>query len=323
MNEMNENKSINSDRYEEFLESIPNIQSRRVYKSYSVFGEYDYTNCSIEIVKNVIRSVHPKSTKSITTACNVLKKYAKFLGDMQLVGTIDSIDRKELWNEIKSDDIKKFISHSYYEEICYELGKEEYNPFYYQTLFMAIYEGVYSSDLSVLKNLRASDIKKNKVLLRPDNGEEYFLKVSKKLIVKLIELSEEEYWRQANAFNENGYIEMPLYKHYPDACFKTVRRGTGKVNHTASYLLRFRKIATDYVDRPLKPYDLFISGIAYRIAKKLKANKITLQKAFEPENRDHNIRNIFENELLRCHYPNEVKNFRELVENYIDVFAEE
>lgn len=309
-------------RYEEFLATIPSIKSQRVYKSYSPLGEFDYTDCDIDLVEKAILSVNPKSIKSITTACNTLKKYAEFLGDTHLITLVDSIDRKELWEKIKPKDLRKFISYRQYKEICHDINVyEEYNSLYYKTLFMALYEGIYSNDLSVVKNLRVSDIRNDGVILRPDNGEEYFLGITKELIHNLIELSEVDTWDQAA---KSGYIQMQMIGKHFDSCFKTVSRARGNnINEMRFYQLRLRKIADNYVEYPLKPSDLFVSGIVHRIIENLKDEGITLREAFRIHIRVPKVREIFLTELNRCKYPNAVRNFRELVESYLDVFLEQ
>lgn len=309
----------NIDKYEEFLDSVESDRSRSVYKSYSSLGEFDYTDCDYDLVEKAILSTNPKNIKAITTACNVLKKYAKYLGNTHLVRVVDTVDRKKLWEDIKPDKIQKYISHSQYKSICHEIEMyEEHNSLYYTTLFMAVYEGIYNADLSVIKNLRIKNIKDDKVLLIPDNGESYWLNVSKELIDNLRELSEESYWEQNARY---GYIQNRLIGKHPDTCFKTVLR-KGTIYEDYFYRTRLRKISDEYVEHPLSPFNLFVSGLMYRITEKLKENGITLQEAFSLHNRDKQVAEIVSGELARCRYSNEVKNLRELVVNYIDVFSE-
>jgi len=307
-----------NNKYKEFIASISSIKSQRVYKSYSSLGEFDYTDCDIKLVEKAILCTKPKDIKSITTACNILRRYAEFIGNTLLVKIVNSIDRKELWERIKPDNARKFISNKQYKEICHDIIMwEEHNALYYQTLFMAIYEGIYNKDMSVLKNLRARDIEDNGVILHPDSEDEYFLEISKDLLNNLRELSEITNWEQTARYSN---IQLPLVGDFPDTCFKTVRRA--EKNEARFYYYRLRKIANDYVERPLRAYELFISGITYRIAEELKDNGITLQEAFKAHSRDKTIRAIFSNELFRCRYLNQVKNFRELIESYLDVFLE-
>lgn len=319
MNKMIDMKQTNMDKYKDFLFSIESEKSRSVYKSYSSLGEFDYTDCDYDLVVKAILSTNPKNVKAITTACNVLKKYAKYLGDTHLIRVVDTVDRKKLWEDIKPDEIQKYISHSQYKSICHEIEMyEEHNSLYYTTLFMAVYEGIYNADLSVIKNLRIKNIKDDKVLLIPDNGESYWLNVSKELIDNLRELSEESYWEQNARY---GYVQNKLIGKYPDVCFKTVQR-KGTVYEDSFYRTRLRKISTDYVEYSLSPFDLFISGMMFRITEKLKEEGISLQEAFSLHNRDKRVAEIFSDEFNRCRYSNVVRNFRELVVNHLDVFLE-
>lgn len=309
---------VTNNRFEEFVLSIPSTKSQEVYKSYSSLGEFDYTDCDIGLVEKAILNTNPKSAKGITTACNILKKYAEYLGNKNLLRVIDGIDRKELWIKAKPDELQKFISHNQLESICHDISLwEEHNVLYYETLFMAIYEGIYSKDMSVLKNLRAKDIDNNKVTLNPDVGESYTLNISKELANKLCELSEVSTWEQTGRY---GYIQLQLIGDFKDTCFKTVQRADK--NESFFYYRRLRKIASVYVEYPLRPYELFVSGLAYRISEELKANGITLQEAFSTHYRSPKVRSIFVDELSRCHYSNTVSNFREMIMNYLDVFLE-
>lgn len=307
-----------NNRFEEFILSIPSVKSQEVYKSYSSLGEFDYTNCDVGLVENAILNTNPKSTKSITTAYNILKKYAEYLGNKNLLRIVNSIDRKELWIKAKPDELQKFISHKQLEWICHDISlREEHNALYYETLFMAIYEGIYSKDMSVLKNLRAKDIEDNKVTLNPDVRESYTLNISKELANNLRKLSKVTTWDQTA---RSGDIHLSLVGDFEDTCFKTVQR-TNK-NEPAFYYRRIRKIASVYVEYPLRPYELFVSGLVYRISEELKANGITLQEAFSTHYRSPKVRNVFVNELSRCYYSNTVSNFREMIMNYLDVFLE-
>lgn len=319
MNKMIDMKQTNMDKYKDFLFSIESEKSRSVYKSYSSLGEFDYTDCDYDLVVKAILSTNPKNVKAITTACNVLKKYAKYLGDTHLIRVVDTVDRKKLWEDIKPDEIQKYISHSQYKSICHEIEMyEEHNSLYYTTLFMAVYEGIYNADLSVIKNLRIKNIKDDKVLLIPDNGESYWLKISKELVENLKELSKETHWKQ---FARYGYTNKPLIGSYHDNCFKTVQR-KGATHEDFFYRTKLKKISTDYVEHPLSPFNLFISGMMFRITEKLKEEGISLQEAFSLHNRDKQVAEIFSDEFNRCRYSNVVRNFRELVVNHLDVFLE-
>ena len=311
-----ENKFEN--KFEEFV-SASTPESQKVYKCYPTLGEFDYIDCDIELVEKAIQTTKPKKRKAITTVCNVLKRYAEYLGDTHLIRLVNSIDRTELWERIKPDDVRKFISHKQYESICHDIAiYEPYNSLYYETLFMAIYEGIYTKDMSVLINLRASDINRNTVSISPDGKEGYPFIISMKLIHNLRELSEVVFWEQRVGYGKTS--QQPLVGNNMDDCFKTVVRKNREP--VRFYYKRLEKIAKDYVEYPLNPYELFISGLVYRISEQLNEQGFTLQEAFEYNKRNKEVYSIVKSELERSHYTNAVNKFRELIVDYLDVFTE-
>ena len=67
---------------------------------------------------------------------------------------------------------------------------EEYNALYYELLFSCIWNGLYNEDLSVIKNLRSSNISDNGiVILEEDNGHTYKLRIPEKLASDLKQLA--------------------------------------------------------------------------------------------------------------------------------------
>ena len=307
-------------RYEKFILSASSPNTQKVYRFYSVLGEFNYTDCDMELVEKAIASTNPKTSRGISKARTILKRYGEYTNNSHLIEIVNSINNKELWNKIKPNNIQKFISYKQYRDICRDIDTwEEHNSLYYTTLFMAIYEGIYSSDISVLKNLRAKDIKENKITLYPDNGESYTLNISTELSDRLIKLSEVDTWRQTGRY---GHIQLKLESVYPDNCFKVVKRKSNTNWENEFYRNRLKKIARDYVEYLLSPYDLFISGIMHRIIENLNVKNITLQETFKTYNKDKVVRQVFTNELDRCHYANTIAHFREMVESCLSVFDE-
>ena len=59
-----------------------------------------------------------------------------------------------LWKKCAPQAKKKFISYKDYERIVKDIATyEEYNALYFELLFTCIYAGIYSEDLSVIKNI--------------------------------------------------------------------------------------------------------------------------------------------------------------------------
>lgn len=145
--------------YENFIATFDSENSKKVARSLKQIGEYDYANCTPIDIQNIILSMKPNSPKAITTIAYMLSLYAKYLDNDDMYHIARDIDRNVLWAMAKPIAKKKFISHYTFENVYKEVGVyEEYNSFYLQTLFRAIYEGIYCDDMSVLKNLRGSDI---------------------------------------------------------------------------------------------------------------------------------------------------------------------
>ena len=163
-----------SNDFNNFIETIKSPNTLKVINSLRAIGQYDYSNCTLVDLEEAILTMKPNSPRSITTICYVLGLYARYLNDDRLYNMIQEVDRNKLWLIAKPNATKKFISHSKFKDVYSEIGiYEDFNQFYHQTLFKCLYEGIYNDDMSVVKNLRASDIKGNIVTLREDNGNSY------------------------------------------------------------------------------------------------------------------------------------------------------
>jgi hypothetical protein len=313
-------ETMNND-FDDFIKTIKAPNTLKVVNSLQDIGKYDYSECTLADLEKIIISMKPNSLRAITTICYVLGLYSKHLNNKQLYDLIQEINRNELWLKAKPNAPKKFISYSKFEDVYRDIGiYEDLNSFYYQTLFKCLYEGIYSDDMSVIKNLRASDIKGNIVTLKEDNGHSYELEMSKELAVDLKEMSSINVWERKNRY---GIVRIKTEGLYSDSCFKVEnRKGSSEYAYRYSYYRLLRKISKEYLEYNLLPLQLFISGIMYRIGLKLEYYGITIEKAFSDQNRDRLVSKIIADELLRCNCNTEVRNFREMVKGHLDVFTE-
>lgn len=302
-----------------FVDSIETPNTKRVVNSLRAIGENDYVNCTPADLERVILNMKPNSPKAIITICYVLGAFAKYLGDDHLNNVVQQIDRNALWLKAKPNAPKKFISHTNFEEVYHDIGVyEELNSFYYQTLFKCLYEGIYSDDMSVIKNLRASDINGSTVTLREDSGHSYDIVVSEQFANDLKELSNVDTWERKNRY---GICKIKINGLHHDSCFKVeIRKDSSQYSYRYSYYRILRRIAKEYLEYDLLPLQLYISGIMYRIGLKLKANNIQLEAAFAEQNRDRTVSKIIADELSRCNCDTEVRNFRQIVKGHLDVF---
>lgn len=308
-----------SNDFKEFLKTFESPNTVRVVRSLQAIGDYDYSNCTLADIENVILSFKPNSQKAITTIIYVMSLYAKYLGNKDMMYMINDLDRAALWLIAKPNASKKFISNSDFERVYHDVGVyEEHNSFYKQTLFRCLYEGIYCDDMSVLKNLRASDVYENVVRLRPDEGQEYELAVSTMLAKDLVSLGNINTWSRNNRY---GICNVGITGLHEDSCFKVENRnGSSAYSYRFSYYRLLRDISKNYVGYSLLPLQLYASGMMHRIAVSLKDNGFGIEEAFSDNNRNKAIGAIISDELERCKCDTPVRNFREMVKGHIEVF---
>lgn len=316
-----------NDYIQEFIDSTESFNTRKVFMH--VFKKIDANNienCSPIQMEQLIIDSQQSSPKSIITTIYVLSSYAKWLQKQGVVDNDDilqilqSLDKKLLWKKCKKTAKKKFISHQEYERIIKDIATyEEYNALYFELLFACIYSGIYSEDLSVIKNLRRSDIQDNGlVTLREDNSHIYRIKVSERLAKDLIQLSTINEWIRPNRFS---LCHVNMQGVYPDSIFKVERRtSNSEDSYKFSYYSKLRKISSEYIGHTISPLCLFTSGIMHRIKIELENNNITLKEAFADNSRNKTAYMIIEKELIRTNSNIETSNFRELVKGHLDSF---
>lgn len=310
-----------SNEFEKFADTFESPNTAKVINSLGALGQYDYNGISPVELEQVVLDMKPNSPKSITTILYILSLYAKYLKDDRLHNIVQDIDRKALWIMAKPNASKKFISHSQFKETCKDVELfEEYNSAYISTLFKCIYEGIYSDDMSVIKNLRSFDVNDNVVTLKEDNGNSYKIEVSDILAKELIELGNVNTWSRNNRFGECKIKTTGLHE---DSCFKVeTRGGSDEYSYRYTYYRILRKISKDYLGYSLLPLQLYVSGIMHRIRLNLNEHGITLKEAFAVNNKNRMVNKIISEELDRCNCNTEVRNFREIVKGHIEVFSQ-
>lgn len=315
-----------SGKIDEFLE-IQNKKNRvacNIFKKLRALGYGDdfldiYKDNSV--IERIILDLQPTSVKSITTICSIIGTYAKFIGNNNAYQIIHSIDRNLLWEKAKPNAEPKYISHKLYLSVLHEIDMyEETNSLYYQTLFRVIYEGIYCEDMSVIANLKASDIHGNIIELHKDNGYSYKILLPDNLIENLKELAQLYKWERKNRY---GIYKIEIAGRYPDSCFKIEsRKDDSDTTYRFGYYNKLRYIRKKYLeDNNMLPSQLFISGIMYRICLELDKKNILIKDAFSSENRDRTVSNIIKKELSRCECDMPVRAFREQVAGHLEIFT--
>ena len=309
--------------YEDFLETFEDKNSRKAAKCYSVLGDYDYTDCTIIDLEQIILNMKPKNLKSIITICYFMGEYAKFMNNNKLYHMVQSLDKKAIWSIAKEFAEERFISNKRFKEIYNDIGLyEESNSFYKQTLFRAIYEGIYSEDLSAIKNLRASDIHGNKVsLCRDDRIGTYDIEISEELAMDLKELSNIDYSERKNRWGSITHVKTTGL--HQDSCFKVESRNGSEDKIKFSYYRVLRHISDEYIGYGLTPFNLFLSGVVYRIKLELNKHDMTLTGVFNEYDRSNAVANNIINEVLKKNnYSSSISNFKILIDGFVDSLDE-
>ena len=311
---------------QEFIDSTESQNTQKVIKYvFKRIDEDNIENYNPIQMEQLILNMKPNSSKEIITIIYILSSYAKWLQEKDIIDNdnlyqiLQSIDKKLLWKKAKPQAKKKFISNEDFKRITHDISLyEEYNSLYYETLFRAVYEGIYNDDLSVLKNLRKSNIEDNIVTLREDNNHVYKIKVSDRLAKDLKQLADINIWERRNRFS---VCKVEMRGVYSDSIFKVEHRTTASNgSYRFTYYSKLRKIAQNYVEYSLLPLQLYASGIVHRIKVELEKNNISLEEAFADNSRNKIAHLIIQKELIRCNSSIEVGNFRELVKSHLDSF---
>lgn len=311
---------------ERFLESIKVKNTHKVMNFVLGNVNDNIESYSLMELEQFILDLKPSNPKAIVTICYALNSYAKWLNEQgiesgeSLGRLIQSFDKKLLWKKAKPQAKKKFISYNQYKEVIDDIEKyEEYNTLYFQLIFKCVYEGIYNDDMSVVKNLRSSEIRTNTVILHEDDGHTYKLKISEKLAEDLKKLETIKQWERPNRYS---VCKVDMRGAYYDSVFKIESRNTssdGTYRH--SYYARLRKVSKEYVGYGITPLQLYVSGVMHRIDIELKRNKLSLKEAFADRNYDKLSYSIIEKELVRCNYNGEVNHFKDLVKGHLDSFT--
>lgn len=310
---------------EAFINSIESLNSQKVAKYALKDVEDKIESYNIMQLEQFILNRKPSSPKEIVTVCYMLGSYSRWLQEQNLIDNdnlyqiANSLDKKLLWKKAKPLAKKKFISYEQFKRTTHDISLyEEYNSLYYETLFRAIYEGLYNDDLSVLKNLRKSDINENIVTLREDDDHTYKIKVSERLAKDLRQLADINIWERRNRF---GICKVDMRGVYPDSVFKIENRSTASNDSFRfTFYAKLRKIAKEYLEHTLLPLQLYTSGIMHRIKTELEKNNISLEEAFADNSRNRMAHLIIQKELIRCNSSVEIGNFRELVKGHLESF---
>lgn len=290
------------------------------------------TAIDYDSLETIFLNLKPDSVRSIGNYFSILSRYSKWCYEQGYVPTdnlskmLEITDKSLLWQKCKANK-QKYFNHKTYLEIIDEIEKyEDFNSSQYITLFMSLYEGIYSKNLLALINLRTGDIKDGFAHFIVDSTERK-IKITSDLEERLYGLANCEVWYRKSVRGTISRIK--IHGKYDDSIFKVERRirrsnSVGEnIDESIQHILyrRLRKVNKEYLgDNSNIPLQIYLSGIMYRICEELKANDIPVSVAFDEKNRNSKVHNIIQNELDKSYYGITTSSFRYQMKEYIPLF---
>lgn len=317
---MNNNSNNNIKFIESQSQGYKNLAKWVTDKVNSIGYSMDQVmSMSDDELKNLVVRMNPINIRMITSYLNIIGLYARWTDNIDLYNRISEFDRKEIWEYCdKTNTNKIFISKEEFNDLINDISfTDECNAEFNIALLTSIYEGIYSNDMSVLSNLRASNIHGNIVTLEYSTGDTFNMEISEDLSDLLNDISRTDVRMRKNG---EGVYAINVNGEYEDSCFKFDKSvANGKTKNRFYY--RMRKISNEYLDFNLKAQNLYISGIMYRINKLLEENGYNIIDVFENDRKFGSDIDVIRKELERINYKNDFKYLRQRVFGYVDIFT--
>lgn len=285
---------------------------------------------SMQFEEALIKS-KPNSLQEVSSSMFALEEFLKWLlknghgSNQQCIEEIHKVNRQSVfYGSLEVNGIKrKYISNDEYKLVMKKIGESEINDVYYKALFSAVYEGIYSDDMSVIMNLKDSDVDGKVVHLHNDYGESWDVTVSDECAQLLIK----------NARLQDFFIVAPYggyrtEKEYcgrdgsKNACFKTALRNPSadrKQSCRQSYCRILRNL-DEYLGRHVKPKNIFLSGVMYRSSIEMEKCGMSLEDAFVYGYDNKEAMAVIKDELNRSRYNIDNKGIKENIKGHLDEF---
>ena len=309
-----------NENYKKYIDANTNENTRRNFKFYfDILNKHNIdingnSIANIEQLENIFIQLGFNSFNSIINFRSILKSYSIFINDKLLFNLIRKLDIYHILEITQGNMKHTFISQLEFQDIYNAIGVYNddtfyYNSLYYQSLFWAVYIGIYNDDLSVIKNLRASDIDGNIITLRNDNGEEWKLNIPEQLVLDFVTLANDSIWYRKN---RNGLCKIQIEGVFYDSIFKVdIRIPNSKYSYRSSYYTRLRKICEEYIGYTISPKNLFMSGMINRMKKQYGKSDELFIDAIKIS--DPILVDVFNQEAKRCNYNVAFWNFRQTI----------
>lgn len=308
-----------------------NFQNIFTYMRKIEFPETDICQWDCEQFTETFVKCKPHSLQEVSSMIFATEEFLKWVitngySDQQRgIQELKKVNRQTVfYSSLEKNGVeRKYISYSEYRKAMESISASEINDVYFRALLCAIYEGIYSDDMSVIMRLKASDINDRMVRLHNNSDESWDIEVSEECVGLLsMNARIQDYYLIAP---RGGYREEKNFFGWDgslDAVFKTGSRQSGANRKTScrqSYCGIIRKMDV-YFGRHVKPRSIFISGVMHRASLNLEKEGYSLSEAFVYRAGNREALNIVLNEFQRSNYPIDGKKLRENIKGHLSEF---
>jgi len=281
----------NEDIKKRFLNDAYDSETTRNVVEYIFYYAYgnevplgkDLYDFSLDQIGSVIANSNPKSLNVAVTRGNFISQYIAWAIKNNLrtsnIHPMQNLDR-EWYRQFIDKDIKQFISKQELDYIYNNLVNIQD-----RVVLRLLFEGVYGTESSELRNLRWADVEEEtgKVRLYDDVKGERFVYFED----DVIELIRQAHYSNDEYLNRNGTVEEGRFSTSQivesDYVIKNVRRGRVKEGERVSQITilnRIKMIAELFDFQDITPKSLTRSGMIYMAYKLLQDKK---EKGFSNE----------------------------------------
>lgn len=244
-----------------------------------------------------------KLRKILASAKNLCRRREKENKIIDLITPRDVMhiigESSNLMNYYVFSSIIHRLTHIDKNDLDYKEGRI-LNPLLSACIIGCVYNGIYSSDMSVLDNLtrRDIDLSNNTVVVRPNDAPVRIIEVEEWLAKSLVEMSFDVVQRKKHKY---GVILTEIEGKYPDSCFKFHLKTSNSWDSITKkgHILMYERPVKSVTDFSF--LNIFKSGIWHRIAEKLKMHDVDMSDVMRSSAPlDPVVKEIFLTEYERC-----------------------
>lgn len=261
------------------------------------------SNYSKEDFEKIFQNLGTRGQASFRSNKALLKMFIKNNNDLNDEDKKYKLQLIDAISEDKFPSVNIYLSRNRLEKIVNDIYRGNFlNPISDAALIQLVFYGAYSEDLSTITNLSGEDIntENNTVLIKPNNAQEYLLKVPSSLAKDLKTLSETRLITRASG---RGSFTIDSITPSPNSVFKVATlndEGYNPKKHESVIRHRIKRIMTNFGYDKVTPKNIYQSGLIVKILEEVYNDN---NDPFEILTTD-TISPIIKEAILKIHYEN-------------------